>query len=185
MRSPASRSAVPSFRTAQLIPTAGDSKRTDDRGRNHMINKTRLDVLRTLFAPPERRRRHLGFGMGKKTPPSDPRIDVLVAMVLDLLMEIESLRAAHLAADSTAPDARADYPRAYRDTAYLTHNCSGPSGAIGKLLSLFYPAEAGPDRNAVGEQRTWRESLMLYRLGFSAEQIRVYKEEAKRAEFYT
>jgi hypothetical protein len=141
---------------------------------DQMIDKTRLEIARTLFA-----------GSGTKTSPPDPRVDVLVAMVLDLMMEVEALRAAHLAPDVSACDTEAGYARAYKDTAYLTHNSSGPSSGLDKLLGLFYPAEADTRRSASGEQRTWRECLMLRRLGFSEEQVRVYKEEAARAETFT
>jgi hypothetical protein len=112
--------------------------------------------------------------MGKTPPPSDARIDLLVSMVLALLMEVEALREAFLELDSTTSGAKAGYSRAYRDTAYLTHNCAGPSGGLDKLLGLFYPQE--PD---------WRECLMLRRLGFSEEQIRVYKAEAQQAHVFT
>ena len=139
-----------------------------------MIDKTQHEIIRTLF-----------LGSGKKAPAPDPRIDVLVAMVFDLLMEVEALRAAHLASNTGARGTDSGYGRAYRDTAYLTHNSCGPSSGLDKLLALFYPAETEKDSGASGQQRTWRECLMLLRLGFSQEQVRAYRKEAAEAETFT
>ena len=104
----------------------------------------------------------------------DPRIDVLVALAFDLLLEVEALRAAQLASNSGAPSTDSAYARAYLDTAYLRHNAAGASSGLEKLIGRFY-----------GTQRTWRECVMLLRLGFSEEQVRAYQEEARRAEFHT
>lgn len=113
------------------------------------------------------------------------RLDVLVVMIFDLLMEVEALRAAQLAASNGANGIAPAYGCAYRDTAYLTHNCAGPSSGMEKLLARFYPQETANESGAAGERRTWRECLMLRRLGFSEEQLRAYQEAAKQAEDFT
>jgi hypothetical protein len=107
--------------------------------------------------------------------------------VLDLLMEVEALRAVHLASNGGAPSKDSAYGSAYRDTAYLTHNARGPSSGLDKLLSLFYPTESEKERGTPrpGHQRTWRECLILRRLGFSEEQLRAYKNDAEQAETLT
>jgi len=102
-----------------------------------MADQTPSQMAHTLANPPEPRRRGFLFGMGKKPPPSDPRLDLLLSMVIDLMMEVEALRAALLAMESGTPDAKAGYSRAYRDTAYLTHNSAGPSGGLDKLLGAL------------------------------------------------
>jgi hypothetical protein len=139
-----------------------------------MMDKTQHEIARTLF-----------IGTVKKSRGPDPRVDALVAMVFDLLMEVEALRRAQLASNTGARGTDSAYGRAYRDTAYLTHNASGPSSGLEKLLALFYPAETQNDTRASGQQRTWRDCVMLQRLGFSLEQVRAYQEEAERAETFT
>jgi hypothetical protein len=114
--------------------------------------------------------------------PPDPRTEALVAVVLDLLMEVEALRAVLLASDDGGRN-RAAYRRAYQETAYLTHNACGPSSGIDKLLALFYPERVEEKRGH--EVRTWRECVMLRRLGFSEEEITRYKEAARQAEMFT
>src|SRR5262249_26095964 len=64
------------------------------------------------------------------------------------------------------------YGRASEGTAYLTHNASGPSTGLGKLLALFYPPGAEEDGPSGWQRRTWRECLLLQRLGLSDEEVR-------------
>ncbi|HZM16481.1 MAG TPA: hypothetical protein VFE28_10795 [Candidatus Krumholzibacteria bacterium] len=142
-----------------------------------MIEMTWSEIVRALFIPREKKR---------KGPDPDPRVDVLVRMVFDLQMEVEALRAAQLASNIGAagsPDSA--YGRAYRDTAYLTHDSSGPSSGLDKLLRLFYPSKASEELGFSGSPRTWRECLMLHRLGFSEGQVRTWKQEAMDAELFT
>src|SRR5438128_6532909 len=63
-------------------------------------------------------------------------VEALTHLVLTLLMEVESLRAAVLEDDRTTLASLKDssYARAYRETALLTHNSAGPSTGIEKLL---------------------------------------------------
>jgi hypothetical protein len=84
-----------------------------------MLEQTQREILRALFPEP----------IGDK---DDPRINILVGMVFDLLMEVEALREVILASKLFA-----DYRRAYQDTAYLTHN-SAVLLAAGKSFSHFF-----------------------------------------------
>lgn len=121
-----------------------------------MNEPTARDVARALFLPS-----------------TDPRqgFDHLVAVVMDLMMEVEALRRAIASASG--------YPEAYRSTALLTHDASGPSTGWDKLLHRFYPE----DQDARG--RAWRESLMLRRLGCSSEDLEAYQREAEGMEVLT
>jgi hypothetical protein len=110
---------------------------------------------------------------------------VLVAIVFDLLMEVEALRKAVLASKLGVGGKASAYGRAYEETAYLTHNACGPSSGLEKLLALFYPRVAEEDGQSWQGRRTWRECLLLRRLGFSDEQVRAYKEAAEQAETFT
>ena len=139
-----------------------------------MLDKTRLEIVRAFFMPSD-----------QKGVAADPRTEVLVALVFDLLLEVEALRAALLSSDAGTAGKASAYARAYQDTAYLTHNACGPSSGLEKLLALYYPQAAESDDQTWGERRTWRECLFLRRLGFSEEEIRAYKEAAAHAETFT
>lgn len=117
-------------------------------------------------------------------------IDVLISLILDLFMEVEALREAlikidgqtfapplseHIGTSSPALD-KSNYQKAYLEAAYETHNNGGPLGGLDKLLAKFYPASA----DDLG--RTWRECLLLERLGFSPAEVAEYKNAAQDAE---
>jgi hypothetical protein len=120
--------------------------------------------------------------------------DVLVSLLLDLFMEVEALREALIKIDRSVLEqnrgehfqlehegsvfsvGKSTYQKAYLTAAFETHNNGGPSGGIDKLLARFYPTSA----DDLG--RTWRECLLLRRLGFSAEEIDDYKNAAQDAE---
>ena len=122
-------------------------------------------------------------------------VDVLVSLMLDLFMEVEALREALIKIDSKTFEqgelfqfdyegsllsvGNSTYLKAYLTAAYETHNNGGPSGGIDKLLARFYPTST----DDLG--RTWRECLLLERLGFSAEEIEDYKDAAQDAEMLT
>lgn len=130
---------------------------------------------------------------------ADDRLQVLERIVVDLMMEIESLRAAMLAitTDQTAvpsgdhvlevkaiePDMPCTvYGQTYMETAWLSHWCAGPSSGRDKVLELFYgDGYCGQNRY----DRSWREVQMLGRLGFSNDQLAVYRERALAAETCT
>jgi hypothetical protein len=109
------------------------------------------------------------------TPPDaammSRRVEALTTLVIDLLAEVEALR--QVQATQTA------YQDAYREASLLTHNAAGPSSGAEKLLERFYPRQPGRDG------RTWRETLMMRRLGFTPGEIDAYQREAEQAETYT
>ena len=139
-----------------------------------MLDKTQHEILQALFMP--------GSTKGAE---SDPRIEVLVAMVFDLLLEVEALRKVVSASNLGVGGKDSDYGRAYEATAYLTHNACGPSSGLEKLLALFYPRVVDEEGASGRGRRTWRECLLLRRLGFSDEDVRAYKEGAEQAETFT
>jgi hypothetical protein len=122
------------------------------------------------------------------------RIDVLAALILDLFMEVEALREAVIKIDERTFDppigeyfevnyqssvlsfGKSSYQRAYLNAAFETHNNGGPSGGLDKLLARFYPSAVDDGG------RTWRECLLLERLGFSPVEIEEYKSAAEDAE---
>jgi hypothetical protein len=99
------------------------------------------------------------------------RVEALTTLVIDLLAEVEALRQVQ----ATQPA----YRDAYREANLLTHNAAGPSSGTEKLLDRFYPRQPAPDG------RTWRETLMMRRLGFTQGEIDAYQREAEEAETYT
>ncbi len=114
-------------------------------------------------------------------PPTDRRVALLAAIVLDLMMEVEALRDAAIRTNTERPaqSGASPYAEAYRDTAYLTHDATGPSGGRMKLLARFYP------RRREEPDRAWRESILMERLGCSAADIATYKCDAEAAELFT
>jgi hypothetical protein len=144
-----------------------------------MLNKTSREIAEALFSAPS----------------LNLRVEALVKLVLDLLMEVEALREGLVqACDETRGERaqygydcrcpgefpeKARYQRAYLDTAYLIHNAAGPASGFEKLLARFYP----DDTTASG--RRWREVLMLERLGFTKEEIERFKDAATEAKWFT
>jgi hypothetical protein len=122
-------------------------------------------------------------------------VDVLVSLLLDLFMEVEALREALIKIDSKSFEqdevfqfdhqgsllsvGKSTYQKAYLTAAYETHNNGETSGGLDKLLARFYPNSS----DDLG--RTWRECLLLERLGFSPDEIDDYKNAAQDAEMLT
>ena len=118
------------------------------------------------------------------------QVNILVSLILDLFMEVEALREALIKIDSSLLEptvdqtesgsilnlAKSTYQRAYLDAAFEMHNNEGEYGGLDKLLARFYPSSA----DDLG--RTWRECLLLARLGFSSAEIDEYKSVAQAAE---
>jgi len=118
------------------------------------------------------------------------QVNILVSLILDLFMEVEALREALIKIDNSPLEpavaepeggsilnlAKSTYQRAYLDAAFEIHNNEGAYGGLDKLLAKFYPSSA----DDVG--RTWRECLLLERLGFSPAEIDEYKTVAQAAE---
>ena len=102
---------------------------------------------------------------------SERRLEVLTKVVLDLMTEVEALR------ETIATGSR--YRDAYRNSALLVHNNSGPSTGWDKLLDCFYPHEE------TSEGRMWRELLMMRRLGFTSTEIETYQRKAEEVEMYS
>ena len=121
-----------------------------------MNDPTSHEVARTLFGP---------------SAELEQRIGMLTAVVVDLMVEVEALRGALIGV--------AGYREAYKQTGLLSHDSTGPSMGLEKVIDRFYPR----DGDAGG--RVWRESLMLRRLGFSADDVAAYREEAKGMETRT
>ena len=117
------------------------------------------------------------------------QVNILVSLILDLFMEVEALREALIKIDNSLLEpaeepeggsilnlAKSTYQRAYLDAAFEIHNNEGAYGGLDKLLAKFYPSSA----DDLG--RTWRECLLLERLGFSPAEIDEYKTVAQAAE---
>ena len=96
-------------------------------------------------------------------------------VVRDLLVEVEALRSCLLSVQAT----QGAYQTAYRETALLSHNATGPSGGWEKIIRRFYPDHA-EDRG-----RAWRETLLMRRQGATADELAVFQNKAETAETYT
>src|SRR5262249_11571828 len=90
-----------------------------------------LDPLRAILA--------LYGKYGGESASLESQVVALRELVIALLMEVEALRAANLAAAKSAGAALkdSDYARAYMETALLTHNSAGPSSGLEKLLARW------------------------------------------------
>jgi hypothetical protein len=120
----------------------------------------------------------------KRWPTPDPRTDTLVTAVLQLMMEVEALREALINLEGGRKGNGSVYGRAYRETAYLTHNSAGPTSGLAKLIAQFQPSDV-EQHPGDPEPRAWTETQMLRRLGFSEEDIGAYRKEALEAEMFT
>ena len=118
----------------------------------------------------------------------EAKVEVLRALVLDLLREVEALRGTQLV-QSQANGIRPKeslYGRIYRDTALLTHDETGPSSGIEKLLDLWRARPIfrfGEDSQYTGYGNEFTGELaevaMLKRLGFSPAEIDRYIEDVE------
>lgn len=109
------------------------------------------------------------------------KVEVLKELVLALLMEVEALRSGLLEESQTRGVTlkNSSYGRAYLSTALLTHNAAGPSGGVEKLLERWVSSRT--TSNGI----SFREALMLMRLGYSQEEIENYAAEAESYETRT
>lgn len=127
------------------------------------------------------------------------RLQTLERIVLDLMMEIEALRAAVIELSSRAGPVRENaevlddapagvtgphtaYGTAYLQTAWLTHWAAGVSSGSDKLLERFYSQERDGDSL---KRPSWRELLLLRRLGYNDAQLEQYVASAQAAETCT
>ena len=105
------------------------------------------------------------------SPDPGRRLKILTMVVLDLMMEVEALR--------EAAGSGSVYRDAYRNAALLTHHNAGLSEGWEKVVDRFYPEEEAT------EGRTWRELLMMRRLGFTPPEIESYQRKALEMEMYS
>lgn len=123
------------------------------------------------------------------------QLQVLERIVLDLMMEIEALRAAVIELSASAGsvcdsvDGPAGvggphdaYGKAYLKTAWLSHWAGGPSSGADKILEQFYGDERDDGHRA---RNHWRELPMLRRLRYNDEQLNQYLDNARAAETCT
>jgi hypothetical protein len=109
--------------------------------------------------------------------PAPSEIATLRAQVSDLLLEVEAIREVLLKSPLGQGGAGSPYAIAYRKTAFLTHDSTGPTSGHEKLMHQFY--------HCTNQNREWREFLFMHRLGFSKDDISQYTREAQSAETYT
>jgi len=115
---------------------------------------------------------------GDQRPEWSARYDDLQrGLLLETVREVHALREAKIRElqEENGSIRQSEYARIYRDTAFLTHNSSGPSSGPEKLLRAF-----------LGEASTGGSEIpVLRRLGFNDDEIAKYVKEASEAEFYT
>jgi len=119
---------------------------------------------------------------------SGERLATLERIVLDLMMEVETLRATVIelsrpqslntdVLDNEAgevPGPHSLYGVKYLSTALLAHSSAGMTSGQEKVLQLFYSTRGAH-----------RETLMLLRLGYTPEQIDIFRQNARDAETWT
>ena len=111
----------------------------------------------------------------------EAKVHVLQMLVLDLLREVEALRRTQLEecqAKGISPK-QSPYAHAYRETALLTHDSTGTSTGIRNLLERWEECEGTRHGGSLNEL------AMLARLGFSAQEIVQYIQEAEDYEMRT
>jgi hypothetical protein len=108
------------------------------------------------------------------------RINLLTEMVVDLILEVEALRAERVASASKTGDAT--YAEAYMQTAATAHNAAGVVPSLTKLLIRFYGWQ---DESAAMDGRPFRELVLLRRLGVSEERLRAFIEHLDFVESLT
>lgn len=134
-----------------------------------------------------------------KSVAADERIQTLEQIVLDLMMEVEALRATVTELTSTigpgneGGDVLDDgpagvagphtaYGKAYLETAWRSHWVAGLSSGWDKILEQFYGGDASDA--ALGANGR-RELLMLRRMGYNDAQLAQYLDSARAAETCT
>jgi hypothetical protein len=114
------------------------------------------------------------------------KVSILTHLVFELLREVEALREAQIRENQAEGTTLKDSPygTAYLETALLTHNASGVTTGIEKLLFRWLGdgSELIP-RNYLGS--VLREILMLKRLGITEEELHKYIEDSEAAEKFT
>ena len=108
---------------------------------------------------------------------ANAEIAQLRGTVFDLLLEVEAIRETLLRSPLGSGGAQSSYAISYRKTAFTTHNSAGCTGGHEKLMEHYYYRSP--------EQNEWRECLFMKRLGYSADEIAKYQDEAEVAHSYT
>lgn len=103
------------------------------------------------------------------------QVRVLRELVMDLMIEVEALRAAQLARPQSD---RAAYRSAYETTALASHNSAGAFGSPLRLLEMWYGTEDLPP--SLDEDWVRREVALLRRLGATEAEI---EEHLRRAAY--
>lgn len=111
---------------------------------------------------------------------SGDNLEALRELVCALLVEVEALRA-KATIDADGDIERSTYARAYRATALLSHDSTGPTSGLYKLLKLWFDDRL--PRSPAG--KPLRELVMLRRLGCTAQDAARYVDEARSAEMRT
>lgn len=124
------------------------------------------------------------LGSNQSNEDLSKQVEALRLLVLALLMEVETLRAT-LLEESIAKGENlrnSIYAKNYISTALLTHDSTGPTGGLHKLLHTWLYSEP---QSYSSQDLYMREILMLRRLGFSEAEIEGYKKEAEEHEART
>lgn len=97
------------------------------------------------------------------------QVEVLRELVVDLLIEVEALRALHI---SSPADVVARYRHAYEATVLESHNSAGPFSGYERVLWAWYGTTPAPETAFEGlTEGTRREVHLLRRLGASEAEI--------------
>lgn len=128
-----------------------------------MIRTSEFDSIRKLYLSQENQNSIESLRL---------HIDTLTDIVFALLMEVEALRSAQIDASksSNEPLGKSTYAQAYRKTALLSHNGAGPTLGPDKVVLSFFGAET----TGVADEASYRECVMLRRLGYSDDEILDY-----------
>lgn len=124
------------------------------------------------------------LGVNQSNADLSKQVETLRLLVLALLMEVEALRSAFLAESlAEGEDLKSsEYGKSYVSTALLTHDSTGPSGGLEKLLGKWLFSEK---KYHFSPDLYMREILMLKRLGFSEDEIKAYRQKAEEYETRT
>jgi hypothetical protein len=110
------------------------------------------------------------------------QLSALRQLVLDLMIEVESLRAVQLA---RPPAELAAYRRAYEQTVLQSHNSAGPWSGVHRIFWAWYGYHDPPAMTFEGfEDGIRREVALLRRMGATegelADHVRRVEEHATR-----
>ena len=104
-------------------------------------------------------------------------VAVLRQLVVDLMTEVEALRALQL---ERGPEEVAAYRRVYRRTALASHNSAGPWSGVHRVFWAWY-GEEDPPAMTFGdlEDGVRRELALLRRMGATDEEVQQHMVEVE------